>query len=268
MQASELVDQLDTALDMRRAGNYTEALVKFECLERQSVNSQDIAALRLFQATCLTDLGKARDALERLSKIDLEDLRLSMRVDYAYERARIERSLGHTLEALTIVKQTLSTLDLVPDPQEVAIVARNLQTLHGILLAESDDCEEAVSILQAVPLQDEGWAEATLLAGDCKYKKRLYRESIDFYQRILSASKASHRFYREAALRNMGYAYHDLGEYKTAVRYLKQVERAYDDAPEMKVELFGVLASSYLRLGMTQEAAKYGGFSSGSGSIQ
>jgi hypothetical protein len=52
------------------------------------------------------------------------------------------------------------------------------------------------------------------------------------------------------------------------VRCLQKVENAYDESPDMKAELFGILSSSYSRLGMDQEAARYRSFSRGSNSVQ
>ena len=73
---------------------------------------------------------------------------------------------------------------------------------------------------------------------------------------LISGPQTVHPFHREAALRNIGFVHYDLGDYATAVAYLKKVENAYDESPDMKAELFGILSSSYSRLGMDQEAAE------------
>jgi tetratricopeptide (TPR) repeat protein len=268
METNELIKQLDAALDLRKAGDFANALAEFESLERQSVHPQDIATLRFFQATCLTDMGRSEDALELMSRIDRSGLIFSNQVDYGYEQARIERALGRRRQALNTVEKTLRIVEEASDRRDLVLVSRNLHTLHGILLAECGRCDEAISILDAVPIQDEGWAEARLHAGDCRYKWKSYKDAIDSYMSLISASKKIHRFHREAALRNVGYAHYDLGEYATATEYLRQVENAYDDAPDMKAELFRILASCYSHLGMAQEAAKYGGFARGSNSVQ
>ena len=140
--------------------------------------------------------------------------------------------------------------------------------MHGVLLAESGNCHEAISVLETVPKQDEGWAEARLHLGDCMYQEKIYKDAIECYSDLLSGAENIHPIYRDAALRNIGFAYHDLGEYEAAVEYLKQVEHAYDDAPDMKAEVFGILASSYLHLGKTQEASQYSAISRGSSSVQ
>ena len=268
MQTSELIKQLDAAFKMRETGDYVGALGEFETLERLSVHPRDIAALRLFQASCLTDMGRPEDALKRLSRVDRNKLIFSKQVDCEYERARIERALGRTDKALDIAEKALRAAGAAVDKDEVKVVYEGLRTLQGILLAEAGRCEDAMPVLESVPTDDLGWAEARVCLGDCKYKKKLYLEAIDCYLSIISSATKVHPFYREAALRNIGFAYYDLRQYAKAVEYLTQVASAYDDAPDMKAELFSILASSYSHLGMTQEAAKYSGFSRGTNSVQ
>ena len=268
MDTNELIKRLDAALDLRKARDYAGALAELESLERQYVRPEDIATLRFFQATCLTDMGRAEDALKLMSRIDRSGLIFSNQVDYGYEQARIERTLGRGGQALNTVEKTLKMIEEASDRRDLEIVSMNLHTLHGILLAECGRCDEAVSILDAVPIEDAGWAEARLNAGDCRYKKRAYRDAINSYISVVSAPKKIHQFHREAALRNIGCAHYRLGEYATAIEYLRQVEDAYDDAPDMKAELFSFLASCYVHLGMAQEAAKYGGYSTSSNSVQ
>jgi tetratricopeptide (TPR) repeat protein len=268
MEAQELIKRLDSALERARTGEYSWALQEFESLERLSQHPQDIAALRFFQATCLTDMGRAEEALKQISRVDRSKLIFSSQVDYEYEYARIERALGHTREALDRAERALNMAERVDNKQELTVVSRNLRTMRGILLAESGRCDEAIPALQAVPMEDEGWAEARVHLGDCKYKNKLYQEAIDYYLSITSTTKKVHPFYRDAALRNIGYAFYDLRQYAKAVEYLAQVEHAYDENLDLKAELFGILASSYSRLGLPLEAAKYGGFSKGTNSVQ
>jgi tetratricopeptide (TPR) repeat protein len=265
---TELNRQLDAAFKMRQVGNYIGALGQFESLERQSVHPQDIATLRLYQATCLTDIGQPEEANKRLSSSDRSKLVFSKQVDYDYERARIERALGHTDKALDIAEKALGLAAKAVDEDEVRVVSEDLRTLQGILLAEARRCEEAIPMLEAVPPDNPGWGEAGLLLGDCRYKKKLYREAIDCYLKVALETKTVHPIYRNDALRNIGLAYYDLGEYVKAVEYLVKVERAYDDYPDIKAQVFRILASAYSRLGMPQEAARYSGFPRGSRSIQ
>jgi tetratricopeptide (TPR) repeat protein len=157
--------------------------------------------------------------------------------------------------------------EVAANRDELAVVSGALHTLRGILLAESGQCDEAIPLLESVPRNDLGWAEATIALGDCKIGKRLYREAISDYLRVTSEPTAVHPFYREAALRNIGCAYYYLGEYPQAIEYLKKVEGSYDDRPDLKADLFSLLASAYTRLSMTKEAAKYSVFSSGTKSI-
>jgi hypothetical protein len=85
---------------------------------------------------------------------------------------------------------------------------------------------------------------------------------------VISASKPAHPIHVDTAMRNIGYAHYDLGEYTVDVEYLSKVVNAYDDEPEMKAELFSILASSHSRLERTEEAANYSRYSKGSGSVQ
>lgn len=267
-QNSELIKQLDSAFEMRRAGDSAGALSKFESLERQSVHPRDIAALRLFQTMCLTDLERIDEALERISRVDEKRLEAIDRIDYESEFARIKRAKGRANEALDHISRALKMVDAVKNKIRVEVASKSLRALQGVLLAEVGKCDEAIPILANISIADAWWVEARLNLGDCFYKKKKYREAIDCYLSLISGSKQIHPFYREAAFRNIGYAHYDLGEYESAVEYLTQIANAYDDAPDMKAELFGILASAYSRLGMTNEAAKYSGFSRGSNSVQ
>jgi tetratricopeptide (TPR) repeat protein len=268
MQAQELIKRFDFALEKSRAGDHISALQEFESLERLSTHPQDIAALRFFQATCLTDLGKAEEALTRISSVDKNKLAFANQVDYEYEYARIERALGHTRQAFDRVKTALKMIAQAADLQDVNIVSRNLHTMCGILLAESGKCDEAAPLLEAVPAEDEGWAEARLLLGDCSYKNRRYREAIDYYLSLMASANETPSIIGNDAVRNIGCAYHQLGDYAKAVEYLSKIKDAYNEYPNLKADLYGFLASAYSHLGMTQEAAKYSGFSKGTNSIQ
>jgi tetratricopeptide (TPR) repeat protein len=235
MQNTELINQLDSAFDMRKAGDYAGALGQFESLERQSAHPQDIAALRFFQATCLTDMGRPDDALKRISSVDKSNLIFSKQIDYEYERARIERALGRIRKALDLVAKALKMVDGASVKEGVSVVSGGLQTLHGILLAESGKCDEAIPMLEAVPMEDEGWAEARLLLGDCSYKSRRYRKAIDYYLSLMSADNQVGSVILNDALRNIGCAYHQLGDYAKAAEYLSKIKDAYDEYPTLKL---------------------------------
>lgn len=265
---SRLTKRSERAFELRKIGDFRGALREFKTLERLSWHPQDVAALRLLQATCLTDMGRLEEADKRLSTVDRNELILSKQVDYEYERARIARALGHIDSALEITEKALRTISTAVDKDEVSVVSEGLHTMRGILLVESGRCEEAIPILEAVPTDDLGWAEARLLLGDCSYRKRRYREAIVYYLSVISSHDKVSNVIRNDALRNTGSAFHQLKDYEKAVEYLSRVKNAYDEYPAMKAELFAFLASAYTHLGMLQEAAKYSGFSKATDSIQ
>jgi tetratricopeptide (TPR) repeat protein len=267
-QARELIEQYDAAFEMRKAGNFAGALGRFESLERLSTHPTDIAALRFFQATCLTDMGEPEHALRQLSRVDKSKLVIAKQLDYEYERARIQRALGNTREALKLVERAMKQANGRGSEEGVNVVAAGLHTLQGILLAESGRCEEALPILEAVAADDDGWAEARINLGDCKIRERSYQEAIAYYVSITASSRNVDPIHRKTALRNIGCAYYYMGEYAKAIEFLTMVEHAYDGNLELKAELFGVLGSAYARLGMAQEAAKYSGLSLSTKSVQ
>ena len=267
MQTNELIVQLDHAFDLRKLGDYAEALHTFEDLERLSTHPNDISLLWLCQATCLTDLGRPEDAQELLARVDKTHLVLARQIDLEYEKARVERALGHPSKSLELVKKGLEMVDALANTDEVSVLGGGLRTLQGILLAESNKCDEALPILDQVPLEDIGWAETRLLLGDCSYKRRHYREAIDYYLSLVSAPNITGHIFRNDALRNIGCAYHQLGDYARAVEYLKMVKDAYEGYPDLRADLLRFLASAYSHLGMPQESDKYGRFSKGNNSI-
>jgi hypothetical protein len=74
MEVQERIRLLDAVFDKAKAADYPTALEEFEFLETQSEHPQDIAPLRLFQASCLTDMGKAAEALDRIRSVDQRQL--------------------------------------------------------------------------------------------------------------------------------------------------------------------------------------------------
>ena len=268
MQTQQLIKRFDSALERARGGDYAWALRELEELERVSQHPQDIAALRFFQATCLTDMGRAEEALKRISRVNRNKLAFSNQVDYEYERARIERALGHTREAIDRTEIALKMIEAGSNNQDISVVSRNLYTMRGILLAESGRCDEAILVLETIPIDEEGWAEAKLRLGDCQVKKRRFREAVESYLEIASSEREIDPIHRKTAIRNIGSAYYYMGEYTKAIEYLTKVEHGYEESSELKADLFGFLASAYSHLGMTQEAAKYSGFSRGTSSVQ
>jgi tetratricopeptide (TPR) repeat protein len=263
-----LIERLDTAFAKRRAGDCSAALADFEDLEAVSQNPQDIATLRLFEAMCLTDIGTFDLALDRMAKVDVSALEIVDRIDYELEYARIDRALGRPTDALNRVTGAVKLIGMVEDTHRVEDTKRKLQAFCGVLLAEAGRCDEAIPVLKRVPLEDTWWVEARLHEGDCLYKKKLYKEAAECYLSVATAAKEVHQVHREAALRNTGFAFFDLGQYAKAVEYLMQVERAYDEVPTMQAEVFGILAAAHSRLGNSREAQKYRALSNGSGSVQ
>lgn len=268
MQTHELIKRLDAAFDKRRAGDSSTALDEFENLEKLSTHPQDIAAIQLFQVMCLTDLGRIEEADQKIRLVNEKRLDAVDRVDYESEYARIKRVEGMTDEALERVQRALHISETVEDKRRVEAARKSLQALRGVLLAESGRCNEAVPILEDVSPDGAWWADARLLLGDCSYKDRRYRQAIDYYLSLTSSANNVASVIRNDAFRNIGCAYHQLGDYAKAAEYLSKVKDAYDEHPEIKAKLFGFLASAYSHLGMTQEAAKYSGFSRGSNSVQ
>jgi tetratricopeptide (TPR) repeat protein len=253
---------------MRRAGEYAAALAEFESLERKSSHPQDIAALQLFQCMCLTDSGRIEEAHQRIGRVNKNRLGVISRVEYESEHARIKRAQGKIEEALDQIEKAIKIAQTVENKLQIEEASTDMLALHGVLLAQCGRCDEAMPILECVPMGNPWWAEARIHLGDCKVRKRLHQEAIETYLSIVSSSKEVHPFHRLTALRNIGYAYYYLGQYAKATEYLIQVEHDYDDEPEMKADLFGMLASAYSRQGKVREATKYGGFTRSTGSVQ
>lgn len=247
MGAEELIKQLDRAFDKRRACDYSGALAEFESLETQSEHPADIAVLRLQQTTCLTDMGKPAEAVERIRTVDKNRLEPITQIDYEYEYARIMRAGKRPQIALEIARAALKAIQQDKENCK-SIIATNLNTLVGILLAETERCDEAIVVLQNVPVDDLGWAEAQIKLGDCKYKKRLYREAISHYQSVVSRGTEVHPIFFDAALRNIGCGYYDLHEYSKAMEYLSLIEDKYEDHPALKSEVLELLSSAKSKL--------------------
>ncbi len=178
-QTDELIRQLDSAFDKRRAGDCVGALSIFESLERQSSHPKDIAGLRLFQVMCLTDLGRVDKAYEQIRRVDEKRLEVVDRIDYESEYANIKRAQGMTSAALERIERALKLSETVEDKSRVEDARRSLHALRAVLLAESGKCDEAVPLLEEIPAENPWWTEARICLGDCKIRKKSYREAIE-----------------------------------------------------------------------------------------
>jgi tetratricopeptide (TPR) repeat protein len=229
------------------AADYSAALAEFELLESLSEHPSDIAQLRLYQTSCLTNIGEKREARNRIGTIEKNQLGFVVQIGYEYEYARIMRADGYLQVALDLAQNAVKSIREDKDWNQ-PILATNLNTLLGILLAETGQCDEAIAILEQVPVEDLGWAEARVHLGDCKYKKGLYREAIGDYESVISRRKEIHPIYFHAAIRNTGVAFYVLHEYAKAVDCLNLVKDKYEDYPSMKNEVLEILSSAYLKL--------------------
>jgi tetratricopeptide (TPR) repeat protein len=269
MEAEERARLFQAAFDKTRAADYSAALKEFEFLETQSEHPRDIALIRLFQVSCLTDMGKPVEASERIRSVDERQLGVVDQVNYAYEYARIKRAIGEKQSALVQTQDALQAIALIDDQYPTKhIVTLNLLTLLGVLLSECGQCDFAIPILEKITIDDPSWAEARLHLGDCYYKKKHYREAIREYETVISREREIHPIFFWGALRNAGYAFYDLEEYAKAVEYLTKVVDKYDAYPDTKRELFDILASAYLHVGTPSDAQKYRYPSSGSQLVQ
>jgi hypothetical protein len=135
-QTKDLVKELDLALKLRKSSDFSTALEILKGLELQTNNPEDIATLRLFQATCLTDMGFLAKSLRRLSEVDKERLSEANLIDLEFELSRVERAQGNIHAAFQRILLLEEKISKYGKPEEIEIVARNSKTLHGILLAE------------------------------------------------------------------------------------------------------------------------------------
>jgi tetratricopeptide (TPR) repeat protein len=217
---------------------------------------------------CLTDLERIDEAIERIKRVDRNKLDSVDLSDYESEYAYIKRAKGMTNEALDHVNKVIEIANSVEDQRRVETAIVGTRALKGVLLSEAGKCDEAIPILQEVPSQNSWWCEAMIHLGDCKIRKRLHKEAIEIYSSIISSSGEIDPIHRKTAIRNIGCAYYYMGEYTTALEYLTRVEHSYDGNPNLRAELFEIIASTYSRLGMPQKAAMYSVFSRGSDSVQ
>lgn len=234
---------LDEAFKAKNKAEFSSAYEKLDTLERSSKNPADIAFLRLYKASCMTDLGRTEEASELMQNVNKALLDLPKQLDYEFEAARIDRAHGKLRDALAKTNAALKSQPSVS--QETMTAIRGLMTLKAILLAELDRCDEAMPLLTGVPLDDAGWAEAWLNYGDCNYKQGQYQAAIDAYQKLVPPNDSVDAVFRNAAIRNIGCAYHKLGNNAQALAYLNQIKDAFDDYPELKSELMDVIAECY-----------------------
>jgi tetratricopeptide (TPR) repeat protein len=186
METQELIRRRAAAFAKRKAGDYSAALEEFEHLEALSSHPRDIATLRFFQTTILTDMCRIDDALDRFAKVDRTVLAPIDQIDYVFESARLKRAEGRIAEALELTEKALKATTQIGKEYDVRGLASSLRTLKGVLLSESGRCDDAIPILEEAPVEEEGWAEAKIRLGDCNLKRERYRkESI--------ATLASHR---------------------------------------------------------------------------
>jgi tetratricopeptide (TPR) repeat protein len=226
LSTTELVQRLDEAFEKRAAGNYVEALEEFLSLEKLSTQSQDISALRLFQAYCLVDMGKIKEAYDRLNSVSADDLGDNLKAIYEYHLARALHALGRPTEALRHVEQSLSIFKSVSDDLMDHSVASDARTLLGLLLAECKRCEEALVLLKNITADDPAWAYVKLRIGDCLMEARQYRDAVECYISIVASDLEIDQAVRVDALRNLGISYFWMGDYDSSVKHLMRARDA------------------------------------------
>jgi tetratricopeptide (TPR) repeat protein len=96
-----------------------------------------------------------------------------------------------------------------------------------------------------------------LRLGDCRYKKRLYREAISDYESVISRGKDVHPIFFHAAIRNTGFAFYDLQEYAKAIDYLMLIKDKYEEHPGLKNEVGEILASAYSKLEQNENTEEH-----------
>jgi tetratricopeptide (TPR) repeat protein len=247
MEGQQLLERFEAALQKMGVEDYSTALAEFEFLESLSEHPSDIAQLRLAQTSCLISLGNKSEARTRIGTIEKNQLGSINKVDYEYEYARIMRADGNLKAALDLTQNALKSIEGEIDSNK-SFITQNLSTLFGVLLAETGQCDEAIPVLEKVPVEDPGWAEATLKLGDCKYKKQLYGEAIKNYEEVISRGKEVHPIWLHAAIRNTGFAFYDLHEYAKAIDFLNLIKDKYEDYPALKNDVLEILASASLKL--------------------
>jgi tetratricopeptide (TPR) repeat protein len=255
MEAPQLLERFEAAVQKMEAADYSAALADFELLESLSDHPSDIAYLRLLQTSCLTDMSKKSEARDRIGTIDKNQLEVAPQIGYEYEYARIMRAEGSLQVALALARNALKSIQDDKDLNK-SNLAISLNTLLGILLSETGHWDEAIIVLKQVPTEDLGWAEAMLHLGDCRFTKGLYHEAISDYESVISRREGVHPIFFHAALRNTGCAFYYLGEYAKAVEYLSMVKDKYEDYPALKSELLGTLASAHSKLEEDREKEK------------
>jgi tetratricopeptide (TPR) repeat protein len=268
MRADEVAKQFEIAVGMRKAGDSAGALRVFEAIEGATSHRRDLATLRLFQAMCLTDLGRVDEAHDMLRSIDEKELDIVDQIDQQFEYARINRAMGMPAEALKRVERAITISHAVGAKERVEEASRDLQAFRGVLLAESGNCHDAVPVLQGVSTESPWWIEAQIQLGDCHLVKRRFRDAIESYLAITLAEREVDPIYQMRATRNIGSAYFYMGDYAKAVEYLTRVEHGYERNLELKAEVFSLLAAAYSHLGLMEDAARYRSFSSGTNSVQ
>jgi tetratricopeptide (TPR) repeat protein len=164
MEAPQLLERFEAAVQKMEAADYSAALADFELLESLSDHPSDIAYLRLLQTSCLTDMSKKSEARDRIGTIDKNQLEVAPQIGYEYEYARIMRAEGSLQVALALARNALKSIQDDKDLNK-SIFAINVSTLLGILFAETGQCEEAIAILEQVPIRRSGMGRSEIASG-------------------------------------------------------------------------------------------------------
>jgi tetratricopeptide (TPR) repeat protein len=173
------------------AGDREEALRGLHDFAGQIDGPWDRAELLYHGTLWLLELGKLRESRLRLEELkrtlplldetpqeeDHADIPISLRVMSQYAELKILFAEGNDQEALRILERLLSSFPSRPTIPELEEMFDEIQTLHGLLLANCDRWEEARPYLENASPPEAWRGVVAFYLGQCYYTLHDYERA-------------------------------------------------------------------------------------------
>jgi tetratricopeptide (TPR) repeat protein len=250
--------RLERAVALRDAGRVEEALTEFFAMAESTADSEEKASLLANESACLTILGRLAEARERLSRALQIVPRTEGILYLQYEDALLCSHEGKWDEALCTLDRLRSEHRELLPTAEHAELNEQIQILQGAALRAVGRIQEARATLERCLSFQLGPADEKYVLfnlGAClaylKENGRAKQTLGEALRRGLSGVDAASAHY------HLGIIHYEEKGYAWALQEFESAASGVEQGRIPKSNLYGWLAATARRLGMTDDAERY-----------
>jgi tetratricopeptide (TPR) repeat protein len=251
-------EEIDHALELRRAGQTEQALEAFRALAQTADDPDDKAGAILQEASCLSTLRRYEEA-----KAGLDRARQATQKEWLHAYADEQEALvcmgeGRYEESLAIYDRVLAKYPFVATDPKYRGLYETVQAQRGILLSTLRRAEEALPILAEAlkfDLSEQEHGMVIYNLGQCFLTLNDREQAKTAFEEV--AKVCQDRYCVLGSRFNLGVIHAQEGAWAKAIQELhwcEEKEGAQDLPPGV---LYGWLAKAHGAIGETAEAERY-----------